>query len=446
VARIAIFGAGYVGLVTGACFADLGHDVVVRDVLPERIERLAAGEVPIYEPGLDEVLEGSRDRISFTLDVGEAVAGADFLYVAVGTPPTYSGDADLTAVWTVVDEIPADVPGRPLFVMKSTVPVGTGERVRARLDSRGLENVGYVSNPEFTAEGTAVADFMHPDRVVVGAFDSADAERVVELHEKIETEFLRMDVASAELVKLASNAFLSTRISFINEIANVCELVGADVVEVARGVGLDHRLGPHFFRAGIGFGGSCFPKDVTALKQLAGNSGYPFLLLQAVWEVNELQKRRVVQKLQQRLGSLRGRTVALLGLAFKPNTDDMREAPSRIIAARLLAEGAAVRAWDPIARPADLQGAEICDSVLEAVRDADAAVIVTEWPELRELPTAEVREAMARPLIVDGRNLLDPAAVAAAGFEYEAIGRPTKATPGGVNGSPQPAPDRELQD
>ncbi len=443
-ARVAIFGAGYVGLVTGACFADLGHEVVVRDVVPERIERLQDGEVPIYEPGLDEVLERSRDRISFTLDVGEAVRGADILYVAVGTPPTYSGDADLSAVWTVVDEIPDDVPGRPLLVMKSTVPVGTGERVRARLDARGLENVGYVSNPEFTAEGTAVADFMHPDRVVVGAFDAADAERVVELHQGIQTEFLRMDVASAELVKLAANAFLSTRISFINEIANVCELVGADVVEVAHGVGLDHRLGPHFFRAGIGFGGSCFPKDVTALKQLAGNSGYPFLLLQAVWEVNELQKRRVVQKLQQRLGSLRGRTVALLGLAFKPNTDDTREAPSRIIAYRLLAEGAEVRAWDPVAQPPDLPGVEICDSVLEAVRGADAAVIVTEWPELRDLVSDEVRDAMARPLIVDGRNLLDPAAAAAAGFEYEGIGRPTRATPGGVNGSPRPSRDREL--
>ncbi len=443
-ARIAIFGAGYVGLVTGACLADLGHEVVVRDVLPERIERLQAGEVPIHEPGLSEVLERSRDRISFTLDVREAVVGADFLYVAVGTPPTYSGDADLSAVWTVVDEIPEDVAGRPLLVMKSTVPVGTGERVRARLDGRGLDNVGYVSNPEFTAEGSAVADFMHPDRVVVGAFAAADGERVVELHEGIDGEVLRMDVASAELVKLASNAFLSTRISFINEIANVCELVGADVVEVARGIGLDHRLGPHFLRAGIGFGGSCFPKDVTALKQLAGNSGYPFLLLQAVWEVNELQKRRVVQKLQQRLGSLRGRTVALLGLAFKPDTDDMREAPSRIIAYRLLAEGAVVRAWDPVARPTDFQGVEICDSVLDAVRDADAAVIVTEWPELRALVTAEVRDAMARPLIVDGRNLLDPDAAAAAGFEYEGVGRPTRATPGGVNGNPQPSRDREL--
>jgi UDPglucose 6-dehydrogenase len=445
VARIGIFGAGYVGLVTGACFADLGHDVVVRDVLPERIEQLQAGEVPIYEPGLDAVLERCRDRLSFTLDVREAVDGAEFLYVAVGTPPTYSGDADLSYVWSVVDELPQDVPGRPVVVMKSTVPVGTGDRVRARLDARGLTNVGYVSNPEFLAEGSALEDFMHPDRVVVGAFEEADAERVVELHRGIDTTFLRMDVASAELVKLAANAFLSTRVSFINEIANVCELVGADVVEVARGVGLDHRLGPHFFRAGIGFGGSCFPKDVTALKQLAGNSGYPFLLLQAVWEVNELQKRRVVQKLEQRLGSLRGKTVALLGLAFKPNTDDMREAPSRIIAARLHAEGAEVRAFDPVARPDDLQGVEITESVLDAVRDADAAVIVTEWPELREIVCDEVRDAMARPLIVDGRNLLDPAVAAAAGFEYEGMGRPTRATPGGMNGKAQPARDRELK-
>ncbi len=367
-ARIAIFGAGYVGLVTGACFADLGHEVVVRDVLPERIERLRAGEVPIYEPGLDEVLERNRERISFTLDVREAVDGAEFLYVAVGTPPTASGDADLSAVWTVVDELPEDVQGRPLIVMKSTVPVGTGAHVRARLDARGLDNVGYVSNPEFTAEGTAVRDFMEPDRVVIGAFEQADGDAVEALHAGIDAPVVRADVTSAELIKLAANAFLVTRISFINEIANVCELVGADVTRVAEGIGLDHRLGPHFLRAGLGWGGSCFPKDSLALKQLAANSGYHFQLLNAVIEVNELQNRRVVQKLQQRLGNLRGRTIALLGLAFKPNTDDMREAPSRIIAhapARGRRRGAG---WDPVARPGDLEEVEICDSVLDAVR------------------------------------------------------------------------------
>src|SRR5436190_6929464 len=271
-AKIGMFGAGYVGLVTGACFADLGHEVVIRDVVPERIERLRAGEVPIYEPGLDHVLERNADRIRFTLDVQEAVDGADFLYVAVGTPSTESGDADLRAVWAVVDELPAGLPGRPVIVMKSTVPVGTGENVRSRLDARGLTGVGYVSNPEFLAEGSAVADFMHPDRIVVGAFDDADAERVVDLHRGIESEVVRTDVPSAELVKLAANAFLSTRISFINEIANVCELVGADVVDVARGVGLDHRLGPHFLRAGAGFGGSCLVGDETVLVRLAGET------------------------------------------------------------------------------------------------------------------------------------------------------------------------------
>jgi UDPglucose 6-dehydrogenase len=420
VSRIAIFGAGYVGLVTGACFADLGHEVVVRDVLPERIEALQAGEVPIYEPGLDDVLDRCRERISFTLDVQEAVAGADFLYVAVGTPPTYAGDADLSAVWTVVDELPSDA--RATIVMKSTVPVGTGEKVRAALDARGLDAVGYVSNPEFTAEGTAIRDFMEPDRIVIGAFDEEAGDAVAMLHAGIDAPIVRADVNSAEMIKLAANAFLVTRISFINEIANVCELVGADVKQVAEGIGLDHRLGPHFLRAGIGWGGSCFPKDSLALKQLAANSGYHFHLMNAVIEVNELQKRRVLQKLQRHLGGLHGKCIALLGLAFKPNTDDMREAPSLVLASRLIAEGAEVRGWDPVARP-ELQGVTLCDSPLEAVRGADAAVIVTEWPQLLEFPSEEARRAMRHPLIVDGRNLLDPGTVRALGFAYEGTGR-----------------------
>ena len=431
-ARIGIFGAGYVGLVTGACFADLGHEVVVRDVLPERIERLQDGEVPIYEPGLDEVLERSRDRISFTLDVGEAVAGSDFLYVAVGTPPTYSGDADLSAVWTVIDELPDDA--RATIVMKSTVPVGTGEKVRAALDARGLDAVGYVSNPEFTAEGTAVRDFMEPDRVVIGAFEEEEGDAVEALHAGIDAPVVRTDVNSAEMIKLAANAFLVTRISFINEIANVCEATGADVVQVAEGVGLDRRIGPSFLRAGIGFGGSCFPKDSLALKQLAANSGYHFQLLNAVIEVNELQKRRVLQKLERHLGKLRGKRIALLGLAFKPNTDDMREAPSLVLASRLIAEGAEVRGWDPVARP-ELQGVELSATPLEAVTDADAAVIVTEWPQLLEFPSEEARQAMRHPLIVDGRNHLDPDTVRSFGFAYEGTGRrisPTDVLPEAV--------------
>jgi UDPglucose 6-dehydrogenase len=424
-ARIGIFGAGYVGLVTGSCFADLGHDVTVRDIVPERIDALRRGEVPIYEPGLDALLERNRERLRFTLDVREAVVDADFLYVCVGTPPTYSGDADLSAVWTVIDELArVDERSGAVVVMKSTVPVGTGDKVRAALDARGLEHVGYASNPEFTAEGTAVRDFMHPDRVVVGAFADADGDAVAALHEGIEAPVVRMDVASAEMVKLASNAFLMTRISFINEIANVCEATGADVVRVAEAVGLDRRLGPHFLRAGIGYGGSCFPKDSLALKQLAANSGYHFQLLNAVIEVNELQKRRVIAKLQKHLGSLRGKRVALLGLAFKPHTDDMREAPSLVLASRLIAEGAEVRCWDPVANGDTLiQGPVRYGMPLEAAEGADAVVVVTEWPELRALDLHELRRTMQTPLLVDGRNFLDAEAAQAAGLVYEGIGR-----------------------
>ena len=424
-ARVSIFGAGYVGLVTGACFAELGHEVVVRDVLEQRIEALNAGNVPIFEPGLEDLLDRNRARLSFTLDLAEAMDGAEFVFVAVGTPPTYSGDADLTAVWTVVNELPTDFDDRPpIVVMKSTVPVGTGAAVRARLDARGLTGVGYVSNPEFLAEGNAISDFMRPDRIVVGAFEPAHADRVAALYEGIDAPVVRTSVPSAEMVKLASNAFLTTRVSFINEIANVCELVGADVTDVAKGVGLDHRLGPHFLRAGIGWGGSCFPKDSLALKQLAANSGYHFQLLNAVIEVNELQKRRVVAKLQRRLGSLRGKKVALLGLAFKPGTDDMREAPSLVLAGRLLAEGADVSAWDPVADGRVLlHGVSIADSALAALDGADAAVLVTEWPELLELDWAQAASLMRNRLVVDGRNVLDPERIKALGFEYEGIGR-----------------------
>jgi UDPglucose 6-dehydrogenase len=422
--KVGIFGAGWVGLVTGACFADLGHEVVVRDVVPAKIEALVEGRVPFHEQDVPALLERNAERLSYTLDVDD-VAGCEFLFICVDTPPTYSGDADLSRVWTVVDELP-ELSGHPIVVMKSTVPVGTGEKVRAGLDERGLEHVGYVSNPEFLAEGRAVADFMHPDRIVVGAFEPEDADAVAALYADIDAPVVRSDVNSAEMIKLAANAFLMTRISFINEIANVCEATGADVVKVAEGVGLDRRLGPHFLKAGIGYGGSCFPKDSLALKQLASNSGYHFQLLSAVIEVNELQKRRVIGKLKRHLGSLDGRTVALLGLAFKANTDDMREAPSIVLASRLLAEGADVRAWDPVADGTRLpKGVDVVDTVAEAVRGADAAVIVTEWDELKGLASAAVRDSMANPLIVDGRNLLDPDDTRRAGFAYEGIGRPS---------------------
>jgi UDPglucose 6-dehydrogenase len=420
--RIAVFGAGYVGLVTGACFAELGHRVTVRDVIPERIDALRSGDVPIYEPGLEQFLDRNRERLSFTLDVGEAIEGAEFVYVAVGTPPTYSGDADLTAVWTVIDELP-QVDRRVVVAMKSTVPVGTGAKVRHRLDARGLGHVGYVSNPEFTAEGTAISDFMEPDRIVIGAFDEADGDAVQALHDGIDAPVVRADVASAEMIKLAANAALMTRISFINEIANVCEATGADVVKVAEGIGHDRRIGKSFLRAGVGFGGSCFPKDSLALKQLAANSGYHFQVLNAVIEVNELQKRRVIGKLTQLLGSLRGKRIALLGLAFKPNTDDTREAPAFVLAGRLLAEGADVVTWDPVAHADGLQGVDQVGSVEDAARGADAVVVVTEWPQLAEVDWEAVGSTMRTRILVDGRNMLDPLAMRAAGFTYDAIGR-----------------------
>jgi UDPglucose 6-dehydrogenase len=426
-AKVGIFGAGWVGLVTGACFAELGHEVVVRDVVQAKVDALRDGRVPFHEDQVPELLARNAARLTYTLDV-DAVADCDFLFVCVDTPPTHSGDADLSRVWTVIDELP-ELEGRPVLVMKSTVPVGTGEKVRHGLEERGLGHVGYASNPEFLAEGRAVEDFMNPDRVVIGAYEEADGDAVAALYAGLDPTIVRCDVNSAEMIKMAANAFLMTRISFINEIANVCEAVGADVVRVAEGIGLDHRLGRHFLRAGIGYGGSCFPKDSLALKQLASNSGYHFQLLSAVIEVNELQKRRVVGKLKRHLGTLRGRKIALLGLAFKPHTDDMREAPSIVLASRLLAEGVDVRAWDPVADGGKLPaGVHVVDSILAAVDGADAAVIVTEWPELRTLASEEVRSAMANPLIVDGRNLLDPELARAAGFAYEGIGRPTAST------------------
>ena len=439
-ARIGIFGAGYVGIVSGAGFAELGHTVVLRDVVRERIDRLKAGESPIYEPGLDEVLERNRGRMTFTTEAGEAAA-SDLLFVCVGTPPTYSGDADLSAVWTVIEEIP---PGTSaVLVMKSTVPVGTGEKVRAALDARGLTGVGYVSCPEFLAEGTAVRDFLGPDRIVIGAFEEADGEAVERLHAGLDAPVVRTDVPSAEMIKLAANAFLGTRISFINEIANVCELVGADVGQVARGMGLDRRIGEHYLRPGIGFGGSCFPKDISFLKLLAGNSGYHFQLLNAVIEVNELQKRRVVTKLQKHLGSLLGTRVCLLGLAFKPNTDDLREAPSIVLASRLLAEGAEVSAWDPVADASGLlKGVRLAASPLEALAGADAAVVVTEWPQLLDLPWSEAAAVMRSPLVIDGRNLLNPDELKALGFTYEGVGR-LESPFSGLPETPEPEPELE---
>jgi UDPglucose 6-dehydrogenase len=310
--------------------------------------------------------------------------------------------------------------------MKSTVPVGTGSAIRRIFDKHGKSGFSYVSCPEFLKEGSALEDFLNPDRVVVGDAGDWAGDAVVELYRPLDAPLVRTDIPSAEMIKLAANAFLATKISFINEIANVCEETGADVLEVARGMGLDHRIGTHFLKPGIGFGGSCFPKDVSALKQLAGNSGYHFQLLTAVIEVNELQKRRVIGKLHKHLGSLVGKTVALLGLAFKPNTDDMREASSLVLSARLQADGAHVRAFDPIAEDEARQlmvGVEFADSALDALAGADACIVVTEWPEFAQLDWHAVAERMRGRVVIDGRNFVDPETIKAAGFAYEGIGR-----------------------
>jgi UDPglucose 6-dehydrogenase len=422
---IGVIGTGYVGLVTAAGFAELGSEVWCVDIDEAKVHALREGHIPIWEPGLEELVARHHDRMHFDTTLSGALEHARLLFVAVGTPPTYSGDADLSAVHAVVDAMPAS--DRHALVMKSTVPCGTGENIKRIFAEQGKGGFSYVSCPEFLKEGSAVRDFLEPDRVVIGDDRDWAGDAVQELYAPLDTPLIRTDIRSAEMVKLASNAFLATKISFINEIANVCEETGADVIEVARGMGLDDRIGSKFLQAGIGFGGSCFPKDVQALKQLAGNTGYHFQLLTAVIEVNELQKRRVMSKLQKHLGSLVDREVALLGLAFKPNTDDMREASSLVLSARLNAAGARVRAYDPVAEEEArklIRGVEFSPTALDAVEGADAVVLITEWAEFAQLDLREVAARMRGRLLVDGRNFLDVEAARAAGLTYEGIGRP----------------------
>jgi UDPglucose 6-dehydrogenase len=421
---IGVIGTGYVGLVTAAGFADLGSEVYCVDIDAAKIERLRAGEVPIYEPGLAELIARNGDRMHFSTTLDEALEHARLLFVSVGTPPTYAGDADLSAVHAVVDAMPASA--EHALVMKSTVPCGTGRAIMRIFAQQGKHALAYVACPEFLKEGSALDDFNHPDRVVVGDDGGGwAADAVCALYAPLGAPVVRTDVASAEMIKLASNAFLATKISFINEIANVCEETGANVLEVARGVGLDERIGPKFLSAGLGYGGSCFTKDVSALKLLAANSGYHFQLLGAVIEVNELQKRRVVAKLTRHLGSLADKRIGVLGLAFKPNTDDMRGASSLVLAARLAAEGAQVRAYDPVATEEArkiMPELDYATRLEDVIAGADAIVLVTEWPEFLALDWAAVAGAMAGTVVIDGRNALDATAVRTAGLTYEGVG------------------------
>jgi UDPglucose 6-dehydrogenase len=429
--RIAIVGIGYVGLVTAIALAELGHTVHCLDIDAAKIARLELGEAPFHEPGLHQALANQRTRMDFSTEVTDVLGRVDVAVVCVDTPPTATGHADLSRVESVIDMIPTGA--RLTLVMKSTVPVGTGQRLQRRMRARGLHQVSYVANPEFLREGSALADVRHPDRVVIGSDDGRGADVIASLWVKLGGELLECDVASAEMIKLASNAFLATKISFINEIANVCEAVGADANLVAIGMGLDHRIGGAFLRPGVGFGGSCFGKDVNALKQVAANVGYHFHLLSGVLEVNALQKRRAMWLLEERLGSLHGRRIAVLGLAFKPGTDDMRDAPSLTLIAGLLAAGATVVAHDPAAAETARRVVPAATTLVADVRDAldgaDAVVIMTEWPEYQRLVSNEMRELLRRPLLVDGRNMLDPAEAASVGWEWVGIGRPGQAVP-----------------
>ncbi len=424
--KIGMIGIGYVGLVTATCLAELGNRVVCMDIDAGKIESLKNGEIPIFEPGLAELIEKNRGRLDFTTALEDVFKQCEIVFIAVDTPPTFTGDADLSRVFAVMSSLPGMPDGHHILVMKSTVPVGTGGKISRELNRQKIGSIDYVSNPEFLREGSAIGDFLNPDRIVIGSQTPEAGEKVARLYRKLDKPILMTGIATAEMIKYASNAFLATKISFINEIANVCDEIGADVSVVAEGMGYDQRIGDSFLNAGIGFGGSCFPKDVTALKQIAGNSGYHFQLLTAVIEVNELQKRRVVNKLKKHLGPLTDKTIALLGLAFKPNTNDLREASSIVLASRLLGDGAYVKAYDPVAIPdaaRAVRGVLLCDDVLSAVDGSDAAVLVTEWDEFAELPLAEMKQRMRHPLIIDGRNFLDPDKIRAAGFTYEGIGR-----------------------
>jgi UDPglucose 6-dehydrogenase len=436
--RICVVGTGYVGLVTGTCLADLGNKVICLDIDERKVARLRRGELPIYEPGLEELVarNAAAGRLTFTTSYAEAVPSADFCFIAVPTPSGAEGEADLAYVRAAAAALAPHLKDGAIVINKSTVPIGTADRVDHIIErhlpaERKHLAFGVVSNPEFLREGAAVPDFMNPDRVVLGAANRADAEKVAELYKSLKRPILITDPRTAEMIKYASNAFLATKISFINEVASICERLGADVRLVAEGMGKDARIGRAFLDAGLGWGGSCFPKDVKALAHMAAISGCHPQMLRTVIEINKDQRLKVIQKLREALGTLEGQTIALLGLAFKPNTDDLRESPALEIAHLLLTDGAALRAYDPVAMPRArdvLPDAVYAADAYDAVAGADAAVLVTDWNEFKQLDLKRLRQQMQRPVLIDGRNMYDPAAARAAGFLYHAIGR----------GAPQP--------
>ncbi len=428
--KICVIGVGYVGLVTGTCFADLGNQVTCVDVDQVKIDNLRAGVMPIYEPGLEEMVRrnAQADRLHFTASYGEGLDEAEFAFIAVGTPQGSGGEADLKYVREAATAIAGHMKHPLIIVNKSTVPIGTGDWVADIVRRYQPEPIDFavVSNPEFLREGSAIGDFMYPDRIVLGSLDRDAAGQVAQLYLSLRAPIMITDLRTAEMIKYASNAFLATRISFINEMANICEALGADVKEVAAGMGYDKRIGPHFLDAGIGYGGSCFPKDVQALAHMAAVHGRHPQLLRSVMDINRDQRRQVIHKLREALGTLDEKIVGVLGLAFKPNTDDMREAPAVEIIHLLQSEGAQIRAYDPVAMVnADhyLHHVELCQDAYEAAQGADALVVVTDWNEFKHLALPRLRASMRQPVIVDGRNIYDPAQMKALGFVYRAIGR-----------------------
>ena len=435
--NISIVGTGYVGLVSGACFAEMGADVTCVDIDRAKIERLLQGDIPIYEPGLDDLVKRNvaAGRLHFTTDLAACIDNVEVVFSAVGTPPDEDGSADLQYVLSVARTFGQHIRKYTILVTKSTVPVGTAQKVKAavqeELDKRGVQvEFEVASNPEFLKEGAAIKDFMSPDRVVVGV----ESERAKEVMSKLYRPFLTnnfrvyfMDIPSAEMTKYAANAMLATRISFMNDIANLCDLVGADVDMVRKGIGTDARIGNKFLYAGCGYGGSCFPKDVKALAHTAREYGYRMGVIEAVEAVNERQKGIVVEKLQRALGDLRGKTIALWGLAFKPETDDMREAPALVVIDKLLKAGAAVRVYDPVAmdecRRRIGETVTYCTDMYDATVNADALVLITEWKVFRMPSWPVVRKAMKNPVLVDGRNIYDKQEMQCEGFRYSAIGK-----------------------
>lgn len=423
--KITFFGVGYVGLVSGVCLADIGHEVLLVGRSQEKIDNLKKGILPIYEPGLDKLILKNKKRLSFTTDPKVAVEFADILFIAVGTPSQKNGACDLSQVIEVSKSIGKLMNSPKIIVLKSTVPVGSEEIVKKIISKVTDQKFTIVSNPEFLKEGTAIADFMYPDRIVIGADDKKSQDKIEDLYKPIKTEIYKTDIKSAQLIKYASNSFLATKISFINEIANLAEKVGANVESVAKGMGLDKRIGSQFLKAGLGYGGSCFPKDVKELMFTAKTNGAKLKILEAVEEVNKKQKTLAVKKLEKKV-KLLGAKITVLGLSFKPETDDIREAASLEIIRELVKKGAKVNAWDKVAE-------ENCQKIIpninyfndpyEALKNVDALIIATEWDQVKKIDLKKVKELMKKPIIIDGRNIFDPEKMRNLGFDYQSIGR-----------------------